>query len=160
MLSAYAAENASFPAFAALHPERPVWKWGRWADGLSQEYLDGKLKPDVREAMEICPHWRAKLAAMREKREGKATQEKIPTRLEQVQMLSEYAAENGSSFPPRGAPHPERPEWKWGRWVNDLSQEYLDGKLKPDVRKAMEICPHWRAKLAALRKKREAKAAR
>ena len=85
-----------------------------------------------------------------------------PTRLEQVQMLSAYAAENGGgSFPARRAPHPERPEWKWGRWATNLSQDYLNGKLKDsDVREAMEKCPHWCAKLDTLREKREAKAAR
>jgi hypothetical protein len=73
----------------------------------------------------------------------------IPTRKEQVRLLSAYAAAHDGSFPARTATHPEYPEWNWGRWVNNLSTDYLDGKLKDDVRAAMDACPYWSAKLAA-----------
>ena len=158
LLSEYAAANdGSFPVQTATHPEYPEWKWGMWATDLSKHYLDGELKDDVRAAMDACSYWCAKLAAGREDRERKATQQPIPTRKGQVRLLSAYAAAHDGSFPvqTRTATHPEYPEWKWGNWVGTLSREYLAGKLKDDVRAAMDACSYWRARLAAWREKRE-----
>ena len=60
----------------ATHPEYPEWKWGSWVSNLSTDYLAGKLKDDVREAMDACSYWCAKLAAQREKREKREAKKK------------------------------------------------------------------------------------
>ena len=83
-----------------------------------------------------------------------------PPRLEQVRLLSAYAATHDGSFPAQKATHPEYPEWKWGSWVSNLSTDYLAGKLKDDVREAMDACSYWCAKLAAQREKREKREAK
>jgi hypothetical protein len=118
--------------------------------------LNGTLAADVVAAMDASAHWTSKINDLRAKQEAKSTQVPVPPRLEQVALLHEYAERHGGEFP-RECTHPDHPEWKWGQWVNTLSQGYLNGTLAADVVAAMDASAHWTSKINDLRAKREAK---
>ena len=155
LLHEYAERHGGeFPVISAVHPDHPEWRWGRWVNTLSQGYLNGTLAADVAAAIDASAHWTSKINDLRAKQEAKSTQVPVPPRLDQVALLHEYAERHGGKFPAYGATHPDHPEWRWGQWVDALSQGYLKGTLAADVVTAMDASAHWTSKINDLRAKR------